>query len=155
MVTFQTESWRGCRDGDDHVLKRHYEEIAHNKQDIKLDPDWARYDAMEQAGNLIAYTARDEGKLVGYSVFFVNYHIHYNSTLVGQNDVLYLLPEYRKGMTGIRLIKYSIAQLEARGVDKIHWHVKFDHDFRVILERLGFVSEEVIVSKVIRRNLWQ
>jgi hypothetical protein len=153
-------SWRRVREENPRVLdllREHYEEIALHQDAIPLDPDWGRYDALEAAGNLVAYIARDDaGEVVGYALFFVNYHIHYNRTLVAQNDVLFLRKDRRKGTTtGIRLIRFAVEQLTARGVDRIQWHIKTDHDFSPILERMGFVVEEKILGKMIRRKAWE
>ena len=95
-------------------------------------------------------TARDEGKLVGYSIFFITNHLHYKSTVYANNDLLYLHPDYRKGSLGIKFIKASEIYLKNRGVAKILWHIKFNKDFRILLHRMGYVDEEVIVGKIIK-----
>jgi hypothetical protein len=61
-----------------------------------------------------------------------------------------LHPDYRAGMLGLRLIKESEKILKEKKVDKILWHIKFNKDFRIILHRLGYVDEDVIVGKIIK-----
>ena len=131
------------------LLLAHYDEIALHKESIKLDVDWGKYEGLERNNALRVFTARDEGRLIGYSVFFLVWHPHYKSSLFAQNDVLYLSPEHRKGTAGIRLIDFSELRLRADGVLKVIWHVKCENDWSPILERKGYRKEEVIMAKVL------
>jgi GNAT superfamily N-acetyltransferase len=135
------------------LIQLHYDEIALNKEFIPLDPDWDTYAAIAAQGRLLIVTARNEQhELIGYAVFFINQHVHYKSTRMASNDILYLLPEYRRGSTGIRLLKDSETACRARGVDKMLWHIKFAKDFRNILYRMGYVDEDAIVGKIIGKR---
>jgi len=149
MLSLATETLARVRADAEPLLRQHYEEIALYKERVPLAPDWGRYEHLEATRSLPIYTARRDGRLIGYSVFLLSYHLHYVHTLVAANDILYLDPEHRKGTTGIKLIKYSEAELKKLGVDRILWHVKFDHDFRKILHRLGYRDEEAIVGKLV------
>lgn len=131
------------------MLELHYQELTHHKDVIKLDPDWDRYAAMEHAGGFHIFTARDDEQLIGYSAFFLTPHIHYRHTVVAQNDVLYLHPDHRNGMTGIRLIKNSEREMKALGADKIVWHCKYSNDLQQILQRLGYTDEEAMLGKML------
>lgn len=151
MITFQVEKLDQVKDELPVLLKLHYDEIALNKEHIPLDPDWEKYKTLCDRGNLFVVTARtDDQLLVGYSVFFTTYHLHYKSTLVASNDILYLHPDYRKGTTGIKLIKFSESELKKLGVDKVIWHIKYLKDFRNILYRMGYFDEDAIVGKVLK-----
>lgn len=132
------------------LLELHYQELTLHKEHIKLDPDWKKYETLANANNLAVITARDNGILVGYSVFFITNHMHYKQNKMAMNDVLFLHPDYRKGMTGIKLIKESERALLNLGVIKIIWHIKFAKDFRSILYRMGYVDEDAIVGKILK-----
>jgi len=54
------------------LIELHWEQIALNKDEIKLNPDWDQYEAAEAQGVLKVFTARDEGVLVGYFVVLVS-----------------------------------------------------------------------------------
>jgi GNAT superfamily N-acetyltransferase len=144
-------------DADD-LLRMHYQELTLDKHLVQLAPMHERYAKLEAAGKLEVYTARHDGALVGYSLFVVDRHIHYRDLLVASNDVLYLHPEYRRGMAGIKLIRYSEEMLAERGVDKVFWHIKFNRepgdkkDFRAIMHRMGYGDEEVVVGKILKRG---
>jgi len=134
------------------LIQLHYDEIALNKEYIPLDPDWDAYKKLADSGNLLIVAARRDGNLVGYAVFFLMQHIHYKSTKIANNDILYLHPDYRQGRLGIRLIKDSETACRFRGVNKILWHIKFAKDFRTIFYRLGYADEDAIVGKILRNK---
>ena len=147
MITYQVESYFTAR--DDALIRMHYDEIALHKEVIPLDPDWNRYDLLDAVGDLVCITARDDGKMIGYSVFILTNHLHYKSTRMASNDVLFLHPDYRKGRIGIRLIEHSERHLRTLDVKKIVWHIKRANDFTPILHRMGYLDEEVIVGKIL------
>lgn len=131
------------------LLYAHWREIA-TWQDIELNPDLDSYEALEEAGMLRVYTAREDGKLVGYAAFFVRTNMHYSDSLQAQQDVLFLAPSHRKGTTGIRLIQRAEEELAKEGVQVVYHHVKVAHDFGPVLERKGYKLVEKIYAKRIR-----
>lgn len=150
MLTLQKEKVLDVAEEIEHLLQLHYQEVALHKDEIPLDPDWPRYVAMEERGNCHVYTARLDGRLIGYSVFFTHQHIHYSGTMVANNDILFVHPEYRKGSSaGIKLIKFSEEQLKAMGVIKLTWHIKFKNDWSAVLYRRGYEDEDKIVGKIL------
>ena len=97
------------------LLELHYQELTLNKEYIVLDPDWTKYKTLADANKLVVVTARDLDRLVGYSVFFITNHMHYQQNVFAMNDVLYLHPDYRKGSLGIKFIKASEIYLKNKG----------------------------------------
>jgi GNAT superfamily N-acetyltransferase len=150
MIKFGVEGFDQARYEIEDLLKLHYEEIALNKEHIPLDPDWDRYRNLIESKQAYLLTVRDDDKLVGYSIFFVTKHIHYKSSIFASNDLIFLHPDYRKGMVGVRLIQFCEQYLKAMGVAKILWHVKFNKDFTRILHHMGYVDEDMIVGKIIK-----
>jgi GNAT superfamily N-acetyltransferase len=157
-MIFDREPYFSFISDADALLKMHYAELTLHKELVQLAPMHERYARLESDGKLEVYTARLEGELVGYSLFVVDRHIHYRDLLVASNDVLYLRPECRRGVAGIRLIRYSEEMLAKRGVDKVFWHIKFNRepgdkkDFRAIMHRMGYSDEEVVVGKILKRT---
>lgn len=145
----KVEPWSAITAEDRKLCQRHWEEIAHNKEKIKLDPDWERYDEMGKRGVLHLTTARRDGVLVGYVIYFLVYHVHYRKSLTAIADVLYLVPEERFGRTGIRLLEQSEASLKGMGVQRVVQNVKVDHDWSPILTRLGYKPFERLFSKLL------
>lgn len=131
------------------LVRRHYEEVALHKT-IPLDPDWSRYTLLAKADALLVVGARDQGQLVGYSVFYISSMMHYKSTNSASSDVIYLAPEHRTGFAGIKLIKASEDALRNKGITKVFWHVKVIKDFRKILYRIGYQDEDLVLSRIIK-----
>lgn len=129
------------------LWKAHYDEIAMYK-DIPLDPDLAIYETIALHGSLRIFTLRDEtDTLKGYEVFFVKPHPHYRTSIVAMQDILYLAPEMRMGMTGYKFIQWCDEQLKADGVQMVMQHVKAAHDFSAVLERMGYQHHDHIMTR--------
>ena len=149
MITYQQETWDKFQPDFERLCVRHWEEIAHNKDLIPLSPDWNVYQGLANAGMLHATAAREEGELVGYQIYIVTPHPHYKTSLTANSDVLYLAPERRQGMTGIKLMKAAEANLKAIGVQRVLQNVKFSNDWGAILDRMGYSPFERIYSKIL------
>lgn len=151
MIKFSQEKLSDLLGSDNlyDLLFDHWEEVAVHKEGIPFDPDIEKYKEMERIGVLHVITARDGKKLVGYSIYIVSPHIHYMSSVFAVNDVVYLSPEYRRGFTGIKLLKFAEESLKKEDVDVIHMHVKNRVNFGGVLSRMGYQSIEEIYSKYI------
>ncbi len=149
MVTFQQEMLFEVASEVDDLLQMHYQELTLNKERVKLNPMWTEYSRLEQAGVFKVFTARDEDKLVGYSAFFVRPHLHYADLLTAINDVLFLHPDYRQGLTGVRLLKHCESALKEMGVHKLCWHAKLETPLIPLLKRQGYTVEEVSLGKML------
>lgn len=128
------------------LLEAHYHEIAHY-QDIPLQPQWETYKAMETMGVLKAFSCRLEetNELVGYAIYFVKKHIHYDSCLVAQQDILFVKKEHRgKGMI---FIMWCDARLKEMGVQLTIQHIKAAHNFGHMLERMGYELMDLIYTR--------
>ena len=132
------------------LLHAHWEEIALNKDFIKLNPDWDRYEELERSKVLHVFTARHEGKLVGYFVMLVVPHLHYMDHLFAHNDIIYISPEHRKGFAAMRLIRFAEEHLRAMGVSVMMVNVKRHKPFDALLDRMGYNYIENIYAKRLR-----
>jgi len=136
------------------ILERHKEEIAHYP-DIELDPDWNFYSRAQEFGSLRVFTMRDQHQaLVGYNIFLVSLNCHYKSSKQAKNDILYLLPELRRGRRGLEFINWCDGELKKEGVQVVYHHVKKDHNFGPALERaMGYELIDLIYGR--RLDKWQ
>jgi GNAT superfamily N-acetyltransferase len=128
------------------LLQEHWREIAHY-QDIPLDPDRDAYAALERADLTRCYTAREDGKLIGYVVFFVRPNLHYRTSRQALQDVLFLLPEYRRGRAGLTLIKVAETRLRAEGVQVVYHHAKCSNQVGRLLEHIGYELVDGVYGK--------
>lgn len=132
------------------LLKRHWHEIALNKDKIPFDPDYDKYEELEEKGILDIFTARDdEGVLCGYCITFTMPHLHYKTTITSSVDILFVTPEHRGKMTGVRLMAFTENSLKEQGTAFLLHHVKPAHDFSPILIRQGYAQQELIFGKYI------
>jgi GNAT superfamily N-acetyltransferase len=149
VITYQQESLVTVKADIIPLLEKHWEEVALNKEKIKLNPDWDAYANLEDAGVLKIFTSREDGKLVGYFVVFVKSHIHYKDHLFCYNDVIFVDEEYRKGFTSTRLIKFAEKCLKADGVEVMIVNTKRHKPFDSLLVWLGYKHIENLYSKVL------
>jgi GNAT superfamily N-acetyltransferase len=138
MMTFQQEFIVNIKDECSSLIEAHWEEIALNKDIIKLSPDWQAYKNLEDSGVLRIFTVRSDSVLVGYFVLFVRTHIHYSEHLFAVNDVIYLHPDFRRGSVASKLIKFAESCLKEDGVKVMVVNSKVHAPFDPLLKRLKF-----------------
>ncbi len=148
MTTYQREAVADVLNEIKPLLSMHWREIAHY-QDVPLDPD---YDFYLRAQTIRVYTARDQGALIGYGIFFVAPNKHYMGSVQAVQDILFILPQYRGKTVGPRLIAFCDEQLKSEGVQAVYHHVKAAHDFGPLLHRMGYEVVDVIHAKRLDRE---
>ncbi len=89
------------------------------------------------------FTARENGLLVGYAVFTIGKHQHYENSLQAQQDVFYLSPAARRGWNGVKFVRWCGEQLRDEGAEVVYQHSslidsKGAKAFAVILKRIGY-----------------
>jgi hypothetical protein len=148
-MDFAIENLAKVRREIEPLLMEHWNEIALNKDIIKLNPDWREYARLDELNALRIYTARKDGELMGYFVIMVSRSLHYKDHLFANNDIVFLTKPARKGLTGLKLVKFAMESLKAEGVTKLHINTKTHQPFDPIMERLGFEEIETVFSKVL------
>lgn len=150
-VYFQQERSKDLWPEITPLIAQHYEEIAHHK-DIPLDPDVERYNAMDDAGLLRCFTARDCGRLIGYAIFICGPNLHYKSTKIANQDVLFLAPEARNGTTAMRFFDFFEKRLAGEGWQLTMQHEKIAHPaLGRLAERRGYEPMDRIWVKRLDR----
>jgi hypothetical protein len=137
MIKFSKEPPQPFTQDALELFEKHYDEIAERTDVIKLDPDLEKYDFLHKNNMLEIHTARDDGKLIGYSIWFVMNHIHYKKSITANSDVLYISPDYRKGILGMKFIRWTTEEIKKRNPQRIIFHMKPFLDYSAIVERLG------------------
>jgi len=148
MITYQEERFVDFIEDWKEIIPEHYEELSVTKQ-YDVEPDWAKYHSLAEAGVLKVFTCRKEQELIGYIVFFVSPHMHYMSCLTAFEDVYYLRKQYRKGRTGIKLFQKAEQYLKELGVNRILYSTKLHLDNSKLFEYLGYTFFEKLYSKLI------
>ena len=149
MITYQQEFLDTCEKDCQELIRLHWEEIALNKELIKLNPDWDAYHTLENSDKLKIFTARIKEELVGYFVVITGSNLHYKDHVFAVNDILYLSKEHRKGRTGLKLIKFAEKCLKKDGVSVLSINTKVHKPFDSLMEYMGFNLIERVYSKYI------
>jgi GNAT superfamily N-acetyltransferase len=133
------------------LFEEHWEEVAADKDEIALNPNWDTYLTLQQNGSLLVVTCRETNTniLVGYCFSLMFLHLHYQDTLCAENDLIFISPEHRKGLLGVKLIRESEKLLKEAGCKAVQMRVKFVKDFGKIVERLGYYPSETLYHKYI------
>jgi N-acetylglutamate synthase-like GNAT family acetyltransferase len=150
MTKYGLDSFVRIRHEIEPLLKQHWDEIALNKESIKLNPHWRKYSILDRNNMLRVYTARKDDELIGYFVVILESSLHYMDHTFAHNDVIFLAKQFRKGLTGVKLIKYAMDSLAEEGVKQLFINTKLHQPFDLILERLEFNEVEKVYAKVLR-----
>jgi GNAT superfamily N-acetyltransferase len=149
-IAFRTERYADVIGDIKPLLVRHWEEIARNKDTVKLDPDYTLYATLDERGQLLICTARDGDRLVGYAIYFTFFQIHYRKTRWAESDIFWIDPELRLPTVALRLFKFCETELRAQGVKVLHTRAKNAHPAAGrLLEHLGHTPIETVYAKVL------
>lgn len=161
-LTFKVENWFECVEEMRPLWDIHWQEVALNQENIKLNVWESAFENAAKLGQLHVVVARFDGEIVGYHVSLIRPHLHYQGSLTAYTDAFYLHPDHRKGFNGLNLFKAVEKTLKDRGVERIiaMTKVKFDSskkintkkstpDKSIMFERLGFTFAEKIYTKFI------
>lgn len=126
------------------LLIAHREELATDKALMKLKPDFDKYYALDESGELMVIGAYRGDEMVGYSVSIITNNLHYADLMMCQNDVLFLSVSERKGATGLRLIRKTEQLAKLEGAQIMLWHAKPGTNLDQLMPRMGGTVQDVI-----------
>ena len=105
------------------MLPEHWAELAVHK-DIPLDPDYAFYARANATGQLRFITVRKSGDLIGYAIWVVKRHPHYQMHTWALNDIVWLHPDHRGMALGRQLVNFWESKFTEWGVHVVHVDTK-------------------------------
>lgn len=150
MITIDVEPFdKALMDEMQPLWDEHWKEVAVYKDNINLsiNRDW--YTEMYTAGLYIMVVVREEGKLIGYAGFTLITHPHYKDNIFSNMDVAFLLPEYRRGFTAIKMFKFAEQKLKELGADVIILRTKEHYNLGRLFEHLNYEKAEVAYFKYV------
>lgn len=130
------------------IATEHWKETEGYRHGQTFQPDAARYFQYEAIGFYVMFTARDEGRLVGYAGCYFTPSMH-TQQLLCTEDTWFLLPEYRRGRNALEFYNFVEAECRRRGVVEIGMTAKLTNSAGRILEYLGYQ----VVSKQYSKHL--
>lgn len=147
MITFQKESYFQCMADLRPILEKHADELSPHKSKYPLCPDIEILSMLQDIGRLHIMTARDDGKIIGYCSFLEAKSLHYAGVVNFEVDAFFLLKEYRKGLTGYKLLKEAHEMCKREGATHIIQKCKVCADLSKLFERMGFTKIEYTFMK--------
>lgn len=146
MITAHVESFEQNLEYLKPLLPIHYKELALDQDKVPLSPQFDKYVAAEQRGELIFVTLRKAGQMVGYFIGFIAPGLHYSTCLTCNMDIFYVLPDHRGSGTGFQLFKFVEQQLKKRGVQRLFVGSKLHKDASWLFEKLNYTPVETYYS---------
>ena len=146
MITAHLESFTENLDFLKPLLPVHYAELALNQDKVPLSPQFDKYIAADERGELVFIALREKGELVGYFIGFVSPALHYSTCLTCQMDIFYIMPDHRGSGAGFELFKFAEDVLKKRGVQRMFVGSKMHKDASWLFEKLGYNPVEVYYS---------
>lgn len=107
----------------------------------KFAPAREKLERMENAGFLRCFTARRDGKLIGYQLFFILFSIDYPDNLEAISKAVYVSLEHR-GFTAGKFLYWVDAQLEREGISVIGRQSTTKHPMDKVYHRMGYRKVE-------------
>jgi len=147
MMTFAVESLTENLESLKPMFPLHWQELALNKDQVPLDPQYDIYLARDARGEVMFIAGREAGEIMAYFVGFVAPGLHYKTCLTLTMDIFWVKPEYRGKSAGIRLFKTVEAEARRRGVQRMFMGSKLHKDAGWLFEKLDYKPVETYYSK--------
>lgn len=100
----------------------------------------------EKNGLIFIVGAVQAGNIIGYSITFVLPDMH-TASVLASNDVIYLAPEHRRGLTAARLVRATEDEASRRGASFMQWNPLVGSRFSKLLELRGYAARSVTYRK--------
>lgn len=137
QYTIQAESFRSVLDELKPLHELHWLETEKYRHGLAMAPLYSAMAERERAGQMVQFTVREDGHLVGHLRMFI-FQSQHTSTQVAEEDALFIAKEHRGGFLAIRLMRYAEAALLSQGVREIRANSKLSNRADVLMRRLGY-----------------
>ncbi len=135
---FHVERFRPVYQQIKPMLKANHEETG--VYDLPFNPDWARYLALDDRGDLRCFSARLEGEIVAFAIFFIDTEIQQMELKAATQSVNYVLKEHRG--IGLGFMRFCDDILIKQGVNSIWRQSTAKLDISKIYGRMGYSFAE-------------
>lgn len=133
------------------LLGAHHGEIRSIRKRPRLNPDIERYMQLQKENRLVMATARTpEDELLGYCVFFIYKHPHYQHVLCAMDDIHYVKPEHRHSGVWQRMMTVAMNEIKSRNVGMISIRVPSGNEYDQEMKEMGFEDMEKVYYRAIQ-----
>jgi hypothetical protein len=136
-MIFAVEPLRDAWDEMVTLARQHWNETQAYRHNQPFNPSFDRYNQYAEAGWFLQFTARDEGRMVGYGGIYLVASMH-TQILIAQEDTWYLLPEYRKGWNAVRFFRFMEDECRRRDAKQVNLSTPEGYASGIICQRLGY-----------------
>lgn len=153
-MEFAVEKLRTAWDDAMPLAHAHWDETVSDKSAMPFDLNPDAYLDLEKAGELRIFTAREEGKLVGYITYKLSPPGCHSATSRRAVCIdIFLAPAYRKGRNGINFMRFAQEKLMEEKIDLMVTSLMIDAEAASrIMIFLGHKPVEVVFTKNLRAN---
>lgn len=128
-----------------------WRELESEHPEHPYNPDWERYQRMENDDGLRFFSLREGENLIGYASIKLDTDEHRNGMITGSfNDIF--ITQRKRGYAAF-LVKYVEKVLSGMGVKRTQIaekvNIKSLNNAGKFYERLGYVPQEIVYSKVL------
>lgn len=148
MITYNKEKMVTCVSEMKPLFLEQYIENEGGEM-FTLNPDYERYQLLEDMDVLHTYVARDDDEIIGYLVVMAQEHLHHKGIKYAISDLIYVAPEHRKSMVAYNMIMIAEEDLKQLGVKRLVIAMKIKQQFRELLSSAGFMPSEELWEKSI------
>lgn len=139
IVPLGQQSWEECSEIKKDTC------AYHGQRGLQIDPDIDQFLYLSDRDSLIAMTLRDdEDVLRGYALVIMYRSLHLKTELCGNVDTFYVQPDHRVSMS--RMMSKIEETLRERGISIIGWPVTKSGKLYEILERRGYIADDVVME---------
>lgn len=109
------------------------------------EPDFRQYEAIEKQGIFdITGVYSDDGKMIGFFTFILNYLPHAKGQLLATVESLFLEKSERKGAAGLKLLKALKARATELGASTLLIGTRAGSRTEKVVERLGLEKQNTV-----------
>lgn len=148
-MVFAIEPLRDVWDNVVEMAQKHWNETQQHRHDQPFSPSFERYAQVEAVGGYVQFTARVEGRMVGYAGIYIVPSMHTQS-LICVEDTWYLKPEYRKGFNAVKFFRFMEDYCRSRGVHEVTLTAPIHTRAEVIHRYLGYKAVATQSSKCLK-----
>jgi hypothetical protein len=139
IVPLGQQSWDECSEIKKDTC------AYHGQRGLSIDPDIDQYLYLADHQSLIAMTLRGEDDILrGYALLILYRSLHLKTELCGNIDTFFVQPDHRFSMA--RFMSEIEETLRARGVSIIGWPVTMTGKLYEILQRRGYIADDVVME---------
>lgn len=126
----------------------HWQETEKHRHGVAMRPDYQAMAARERAGGLLQFVARDAaGAIAGHVRMYVGTSLH-SQTLFAEEDTLFMVPEHRRNLLVMALMRYAEQCLRQIGVREIRADSKLLNRADVLMKRMGYTAVALKFHKI-------